>query len=100
MFWDNLLETAMLICFAVAWPASIYKSWVSRTRKGKSLAFMLVIILGYILGMIKVARHNILGFMMLPYSINTLLVICDLVLYYRNYRLDIERDKLRANNQE
>ena len=35
-----ILETVMLLCFAAAWPASIHKSWVSKTRKGKSLSFM------------------------------------------------------------
>ncbi|MCD8163294.1 MAG: hypothetical protein LUE09_07630 [Synergistaceae bacterium] len=54
MFWNNLLETAMLLCFAAAWPASIYKSWVSRTRKGKSLVFMLIVLVGYMAGIAKV----------------------------------------------
>lgn len=86
--WGNIFETIMLLCFAAAWPASIYKSWVSRTRKGKSLAFMLIILTGYIAGIIKVFVSNNGLYMLIPYSINTTLVSCDLVLYYRNYRID------------
>ena len=83
-----ILETVMLLCFAAAWPASIYKSWTSRTRKGKSLSFMLIIIVGYIAGIAKVLVSNSSVYMLIPYTLNTVLVLCDLVLYYRNYRID------------
>ena len=88
MFWDSALESIMLICFAAAWPASIHKSWTSRTRKGKSLSFMLIIIVGYIAGIAKVLVSNSSVYMLIPYTLNTVLVLCDLVLYYRNYRID------------
>ncbi|MCC8058774.1 MAG: hypothetical protein LUG14_14340 [Synergistaceae bacterium] len=88
MFWNNLLETAMLLCFAAAWPASIYKSWVSRTRKGKSLVFMLIVLVGYMAGIAKVLVSHSTIYMLIPYTVNTTLVACDLVLYYRNYRID------------
>lgn len=78
----------MLLCFAAAWPASIYKSWTSRTRKGKSLPFMLIIVTGYIAGMAKVLVTDTANYMLIPYTLNTCLVLCDLVLYYRNYRID------------
>ena len=78
----------MLVCFAAAWPASIYKSWVSRTRKGKSLAFMMIILTGYVLGIAKVFVSHTELYMLIPYTLNTTLVLCDVALYYRNYRID------------
>ncbi|KEJ92435.1 hypothetical protein [Synergistes jonesii] len=88
MPWGNIFETIMLLCFAAAWPASIHKSWVSRTRKGKSLAFMLIILAGYLAGITKVLISGTAAYMLIPYSVNMTLVACDVVLYYRNYRID------------
>lgn len=88
MFWDGLLETVMLVCFAAAWPASIYKSWTSETRKGKSLFFLLIVLAGYIAGVTRITIRDTWSFIIVPYTINTLLVTIDLVLYYRNYRID------------
>ncbi len=88
MFWDSLLESIMLICFAGAWPASIHKSWTSRTRKGKSLFFLLIVFLGYIAGITRIILRDDGSFLIFPYTFNALLVSCDLIIYYRNYRLD------------
>lgn len=89
--WDTILEAFMLLCFASAWPASIHKSWVSRTRKGKSLTFMLIILLGYLAGITRVAIRENWDFIIFPYALNTILVLTDLLLYYRNYRIDEKR---------
>jgi hypothetical protein len=40
----------MLVCFGAAWPASIYRSWTSRTVAGKSLVFLIIVFAGYIAG--------------------------------------------------
>ena len=86
MPWSNILEVVMLICFAAAWPASIHKSWASRTRKGKSLAFMMIVyVLAGLFG--NLVSHTAI-YMLIPYTLNTTLVLCDLALYYRNYRID------------
>ena len=85
---SNILETVMLLCFAAAWPASIYKSWTSRTRKGKSLSFMFIVLIGYAAGIAKVLAGSGPIYMLIPYTLNTALVLCDLMLYYRNYRID------------
>ncbi len=89
MMWNNILEAVMLVCFAAAWPASIHKSWASRTRKGKSLAFMLIILAGYAAGIAKEIVSHAAIYMLIPYTLNTTLVLCDLALYYRNYRIDM-----------
>ncbi|MDR3164685.1 MAG: hypothetical protein LBU13_03825 [Synergistaceae bacterium] len=48
------LETVMLLCFGAAWPASILKSWRSRTARGKSLFFLLIILTGYAAGITNI----------------------------------------------
>ena len=40
----------MITAFGAAWPVAIVKSWKSKTTKGKSLSFLLIVELGYISG--------------------------------------------------
>ena len=42
----------MLVCFGLSWPFNIAKSLRSRTARGKSIAFEVLIILGYLFGLI------------------------------------------------
>lgn len=85
----NILETLMLVCFGAAWPASIYKSWHSRTAKGKSICFLFIVCIGYVIGISKVIiTDGIGGFLMIPYLVDIAMVSCDIVLYFRNRRLD------------
>jgi hypothetical protein len=79
----SIFEAGMLICFGFAWPVNIYKSIRSRSTKGKSATFLMIVILGYIFGII----HKILyskDIIMILYIINLLMVIVDLILYYKN----------------
>ena len=81
-------ETIMLICFGLSWPISVWKSWTSRTAKGKSVFFAYAIIVGYICGILgKITAGNI-NYVLALYVLNTLMVATDVVLYYRNRRLD------------
>ena len=90
----KILETIMLICFGAAWPFSIVKSWKARTAKGKSIGFLLVILVGYIAGIAKVILSDgVGGVLLIPYSINFAMVVCDACLYFRNARLDRESKK-------
>lgn len=84
----QLFETIMLICFGCSWPISVVKSYRARTAKGKSVLFTYAIILGYISGILgKIAGHNI-NYVLALYVLNLVMVSTDLVLYYRNRRLD------------
>ncbi|MGI6076437.1 MAG: hypothetical protein ACOYD9_08790 [Pyramidobacter sp.] len=84
----SLLEAAMLICFGAAWPISIYKSWTSRTSKGKSLLFLVVIVAGYIAGIGKCLLDTTHWSVMALYMLNTTMVSIDMMLYFRNERLE------------
>jgi hypothetical protein len=76
----------MLLCFGAAWPFSVVKSYRSRQNAGKSLTFLVVIFIGYVAGVI----HKVLFSYDLTtalYACNGILVLTDLALYFRNWRL-------------
>ena len=84
---SQAFEAAMVICFGLSWPLSVYKSWKSRTAKGKSLLFEVFIWIGYICGIAgKIITHNI-TYVFIFYIINLVMVSTDIVLYFRNCRL-------------
>lgn len=85
---STIFETMMLICFGCSWPISVWKSWKSRTAKGKSVFFTYAIILGYICGILgKITAGNI-NYVLVLYVVNLLMVSADVALYYRNRKLD------------
>ena len=82
-------EILMLICFGAAWPFSIYKSYTSRTNKGKSLFFLVVVFAGYLFGTAHKLFYNY-DLVIFLYMFNALMVFTDIVLYFKNeyeYRL-------------
>ena len=78
----KVLEAVMMICFGVSWPLSIWKTYRVKNPSGKSVAFLWLIILGYVSGMVgKIVVGNVdwvIGF----YALNTLMVGADLFLVY------------------
>lgn len=82
----SIFEMGMLVCFGVAWPASIYRSYRSRTNSGKSLSFLLIVLLGYVMGVLHKWFYNRDGVIFF-YLFNMTLIFIDLGLYYRNYRI-------------
>ncbi len=79
----SVFEIVMLVCFGAAWPFSIYKSWKTRQVAGKSLPFLLVILVGYISGILHKAiyRYDAVIFL---YALNAVMVATDIALYLRN----------------
>ncbi|MBQ1352075.1 MAG: hypothetical protein IIY71_05070, partial [Oscillospiraceae bacterium] len=83
----SIFEAGMLICFGFAWPISIYKSLKSRSTKGKSVFFSIVVDIGYVCGII----HKILyspDLVMVLYILNFIMVSIDLLLFFRNRRYE------------
>ncbi len=97
MDWLSILEAFMVISFGISWPVSIAKSWRSRTSKGKSLFFLIMIAFGYAAGVIwKVLEFQNTGHFRYPfifYILNLCMVLTDIVLYFRNRRFDAERQE-------
>ncbi len=87
-----LCETIMIICFGLSWPNNVMKSIHSRTAKGKSLPFLLLVEIGYIAGIIgKIISHT-WNLATIFYFINFAMVLADILLYFRNAKLDRERE--------
>lgn len=96
-----ICETIMIICFGLSWPANIMKSIRSQTAKGKSLPFLCLIEVGYIFGITgKIITHTY-NLATVFYFINFFMVLADIVLYFRNAKLDrqaeAESRKLKEN---
>jgi len=83
----SIFEIVMLVCFGAAWPSSIYKSYTSRTAKGKSIAFLIIVLIGYGEGMLHKLYFN-LDWVIVLYLINALMITADIILYFRNTSLD------------
>ena len=74
----------MLLCFACAWPFSIYKLLKSKSTKGKSIIFSIVIIFGYIFGIINKYVMDDVNYVLYFYFFDLALVIIDSLIYLRN----------------
>lgn len=84
----QFFEAAMLVCFGISWPIDIVKSLRSRRTEGKSLLFMVVIMVGYCFGIVaKFAESartgDALPLVTILYALNLLFVAIDIVLYLR-----------------
>lgn len=85
----EIFEIIMIVCFGLSWPMNVIKSYRARTTKGKSLPFLLLIITGYVFGIIgKLVGGSFKWYVLFFYVLNLAMVSVDLMLYVRNYRLD------------
>ena len=80
----GILEAGMLFCFGFGWPFSIYKSYKARANTGKSFLFLIVIWMGYLLGIFYKALSPDHDFVLWLYVINISMVSVDIILYCRN----------------
>lgn len=83
-----IFETIMLICFGLSWPISVYKSIRSRSTQGKSVVFILAIIVGYISGILGKIVNGQISYVLILYCINLFVVSIDLGLYFRNLKYE------------
>ena len=86
---SELCEIMMIVCFGISWPVNVLKSYRARTTKGKSLLFLVLIFVGYIFGIVaKLSAPSFKWYVLFFYVLNLVMVGLDLLLYWRNYRLD------------
>lgn len=82
----SIFEMIMLICFGAAWPFSIYKSYTSKSTSGKSIFFLIVIMIGYVSGIVNKLFYNY-NWVIYLYMLNLTMVFIDTMLYVRNSRM-------------
>ena len=95
---SEILEVIMIVSFGASWPLNVIKSYKARTTKGKSLAILCLILFGYIAGIISkllnqayMMSFSSKWYVLFFYVLNLLMVVTDLCLYFRNYKLEKEK---------
>ena len=95
---SELLEIIMIVSFGASWPLNVIKSYKAGSAKGKSLAFLLLILFGYIAGIaskfmnpVYMAAFAEKWYVLVFYFLNFVMVGIDTVLYFRNRRLDKQK---------
>ena len=97
----DLLEAVMIVSFGCSWPFNVAKSIKTKSTKGKSLLFLVLIDFGYVAGITgKIINPNfdwhsrwwIFAF----YVLNFIMVSLDLILYFINRN----REKKEAISNE
>jgi hypothetical protein len=83
----EFFECAMLAAFGLSWPFSIAKSIRSRSTRGKSIMFMVLVEVGYVFGI----AHKLIysrNWVIWAYVALFILVGVDIALYFRNRRFE------------
>ncbi len=89
----EILETLMIVSFGISWPMNIIRSYRSRSTKGKSILFNFFILFGYICGVISKGMTHTYNLAFYFYFPNIIMVFTDILLYYRNKRLEAAAEK-------
>lgn len=74
-------EILMLICFGVSWPVALLKTYKTKSVKGKSILFLLLILLGYVFGIIHKLVYSP-DYVIWLYILNGMLVFADMTLWF------------------
>jgi len=77
-----MFEAAMIICFGLSWPMSIYRSWKVKKVTGKSRIFLWLVFFGYLSGILHKYFFSF-DWIITFYVINACMVFVDLILCYR-----------------
>ena len=87
----SILETIMLVCFGFSWPLNVVKAYKSRTAKGTSLPFVLLIIAGYLAGIGAKLITGQINYVLIAYLLNLAIVSLNVIVYFHNVSLDKKR---------
>lgn len=92
---SEFLEMVMIVSFGISWPMNVIKSYKARTTKGKSLIFLCLVFFGYIAGIASkflneayMASISDKWYVLFFYFLNFFMVGTDVLLYFRNKRLE------------
>ena len=89
----SIFETLMIVSFGISWPVNVSKAIRSRSTKGKSIMFDYFILAGYICGLISKFMTHTFNLAFYFYFPNIIMVITDIVVYYRNRKLETAVEK-------
>lgn len=90
----EILEALMLVCFGLSWPLNAYKNYKARTAAGSSWQFIALITLGYIAGITAKFISGSINWVLAVYFINLACLGINWAVYFRNCKLDAEREEV------
>ena len=95
----KILEAIMIVLFGISWPFNLMKSIRSKTTKGKSLLFLVLIDVGYIAGITsKFFSETFVWatdwWIFVIYTINFTLVTADLIVYFINKSREVKLEQV------
>lgn len=88
----HFFEAMMLVCFGFSWPLNVVKAYKARTTKGTSLAFIVLIITGYVAGITAKFLNGQINYVLGVYFLNLAIVMTNVFVYIRNKGLDRKRE--------
>lgn len=99
---SEILEIVMILSFGISWPLNLAKAYKARSTRGTSLSFLCLIFFGYIAGIISkflnpsyMASFATKWYVLIFYFLNLIMVGLNLVVYFRNKKLDKENGRNR-----
>ena len=85
----------MLLCFGFSWPINACKAWKARNTKSTSLLFLLLILFGYVCGILaKLTNQAYMSefskkwYVLSVYVVNLVSLIINLLVYFRNRMIE------------
>ena len=100
---SSILESCMLLCFGASWPLSVIKNYKAKSAKAMSLPFILLIVIGYICGIIAKFAGLSAGkttpiYVFVVYFL--IVVSINIVLYFINRGYDKKKEAEEAKNNK
>ena len=97
----KILEVTMLVLFGISWPFNLIKSIKTKSTKGKSLLFLILIDLGYIAGITsKFFSETFVWatdwWVFMIYVINFMFVTADLIMYFINKQREKQLSEVKT----
>ena len=83
----SIFEALMLVCFGASWPFAVWKTYRAKRGEGKSLRFLVLILLGYLSGTLHKIFYSF-DYVIFLYIANALMVLTDLLLLIRYRKRD------------
>ncbi|MDR2349095.1 MAG: hypothetical protein LBF41_00520 [Deltaproteobacteria bacterium] len=90
-FIGSLFESLMLVAFGFAWPANIIHSVRRKSSVGKNLPFLVIVITGYVFGILAKFASREMNYVLFFYFANLAMVSVDLFLYFHYGREEKRR---------
>ncbi len=95
----HILECLMLVCFGFSWPLNVIKAYKAGTAKGTSLAFIILIITGYVAGIAAKIINGQFNYVLAVYFLNLAIVFGNVLVYIRNKSLDNKKHAAAAKQK-